>query len=260
VGRFGDLPGDGLIGAVRDWYDCWGRHGLEAREVVSSDVLSPNAAVCPRVTTRRLEAAGTWVAGAAVETDADALRPWLTHPSWKRDVVPVCDTPASMGHSDPLTFLLYRLGLAHGWEFVGRRAVPGPVEAGYAPRVELPSGTVLSPARWWLEAPHVSELATLDGPERYMAWRDHAERLGLPRAVWVVTDPALEAIPSYLATSSPISVDALFDRVQVEELEFFEVHGDCDTQVCVDEAGRRYACEVAVVWRDDTYWPRVRPA
>jgi hypothetical protein len=265
AGRFGALLSRGgteagLFRAVRDWYGSWARHGIEAREVVGRDVTNPSAALCPLVTSRRLDTAGTtaWRTDAVVVTDAVALRPWLTHPSWDRDVVPVCDTAATMGAEDPLSFLLYRLALAHGWEFTARRVLPGPVAAGYAPRIELPSGDVLSPARWWLGRSDVAELVRLDGGDQYLAWRGHVERLGLPAAVWVVTASRGEATPQYLLTTSPLAVSALFARLPAVELEFFEVHGDPTDQLVVDEAGRRYASELAVLWRDDTYWPRVR--
>jgi Lantibiotic dehydratase, N terminus len=260
--RFEPLLAEGeepspLASAARDWLGSWERAGVEPVEVVGADPLNPSVAVRPVVTRTRLDttAAGQRIAEVSVGVTPGEARPWLCRKGSAGRLVPVYTSTATVGLEDPCSAVLFRLAMGHGWEFVGRRLVPELVGLRGIPRIELPGGTVVSPARWWLEADAVEELLGLRGVDRYLAWRRQVGRLGLPERTWVALDPDPARPLQFLRTDSPLDVDCLFRRIAWPfRLELVEVHGDPDEWPVQDEEGQHYASEVALTWADDTYW------
>lgn len=259
--RFEPLLAEGeepsrLAAAAWDWLRSWERAGAEPVEVVGADPLNPSVAVRPVVTRSRLDAtAGRSLAEVSVRATPGEMRPWLCREGSGGRLVPVYTSAAAIGLEDPCSAVLFRLAMGHGWEFVGRRLVPELAGLRRTPRIELPGGTVVSPARWWLEADTVEELLRLRGVDRYLAWRRQAKRLGLPERAWVALDPDPERPLLFLRADSPLGVDCLFRRIPTPlRLELVEVHGDPHDWPVQDEEGRHYASEVALTWADDTYW------
>ncbi|MFC4905716.1 lantibiotic dehydratase [Actinomadura gamaensis] len=247
-----------LAAAVRDWYASWPSRTARAMEITGADAPGLNVASRPPVTPRRLDSAGA--DRTVVRVDRERLLPWLADPAWGDALVPVYNSSAAIGGRDPRGFVLHRLALGHGWEFLCRRLLPRPAPGGRVPRVELPSSAVLSPARWCLGEQAVAEMLAPAEPSRYLAWRALADGLGLPETVWASVEDDPEAPPLYLITTSPLAVAALLHRLEERPrpVELFEVHGTERSWAECGDTGRRYSCELAVTWHDSGYWEKVR--
>ncbi|MEV4257433.1 hypothetical protein AB0J52_30115, partial [Spirillospora sp. NPDC049652] len=251
-----------LTAAVRDWYASWPSGTAQPVEIAGSDTPNPNAAGRPSVTVHRLTAPQRTdeTGRMTVRTDRGRLRPWLADPARGDALVPVYNSSAAIGGRDPRGFVLHRLALGHGWEFVCRRLLPRPVPGGHVPCVELPSSAVLSPARWCLDERALTEMLALDEAGRYLAWRTLADDLGLPGTVWAAVEDDPEAAPLFLLTESPLAVAAMLRRLEERprSIEFFEVHGSPEQWVECADTGHRFACELVVTWHDRSYWEKVR--
>ncbi|WP_026416461.1 lantibiotic dehydratase [Actinomadura oligospora] len=250
-----------LAVAVRDWYASWPSGTAQAIEIAGADTPNPNAAARPAVTAHRL-ASTTHTAETdrtVVQVDGRRLLPFLRDPSRGEALVPVYNSSAAVGGRDPRGFVLHRLALGHGWEFLCRRLLPPPAPGGHLPRIELPSSAVLSPARWALDEGRLAEMLARDEANRYLSWRAFADGLGLPETVWATVEDDPEAPPLFLLTQSPLAVAALLRRLEERPrpVEFFEVHGTPQNWVECAETGDRFSCELAVAWHDRTYWKKV---
>ncbi|MCP2336564.1 lantibiotic dehydratase [Actinomadura rupiterrae] len=246
-----------LAVAVRNWYASWPPRTAQAMEVAAADPPSLNVATRPTVTERRLISTDD-TTKTVVRTES--LRPWLEDPGRGDALVPVCNSAAGVGGWDLRGFVLHRLALGHGWEFICRRLLPRPAPGTRIPRIELPSSAALSPARWTLGERDLNEILDLDEADRYLAWRARAEDLGLPDAVWTVIEDDPEAAPLFFMTTGPFAVAAMLHRLeeQPRPVEFFEAHGAAQPWIECPDTGHRYACELAVTWHDTRYWKKVR--
>ncbi|MEU7141630.1 lantibiotic dehydratase [Nocardia sp. NPDC046473] len=255
--RFGPLLAESVLGAaIREWYDTWPAHARPL-EVAGFDSAAPNTAVRPELTGR---------GGAPPETpnrllnmiigcDGHQSRP-LLRDGEGGGFVPVYNSAAAIAGTDPVGFVLHRLALGHGWEFLCRRLLSEAIGPGYSPRIQLPSAAVLSPARWYLDAEVVAELLSMDDADRYLAWRARAEDIDLPEYAWAVIESDPEAPPLFLDTASPLACSALWHSIggRPRTLEFIEVHGQPGDWLACADSGERYASELAVTWHDEDYW------
>jgi hypothetical protein len=255
----GTLPDGTLSDALARELARWHRSGVRAVEIVGSDPANLNTAVRPPAVPLRLDphgATGLRPAGVTVRIAQD--RPWLHCAGLDAPLVPVYGSAAAIGGEDTCSRLILQLAMAHGWELLslGSPLLAGRRDWPHLPRVVLPGGTVLSGERWSLDRGAVATLAGRDGPEQYLEWRAHAERLGLPGIVWVgsAEDPDPERL--VLRTDSPLAVRYLFREVAraPAALEFVEAHGEPATWPVRDARGRHHLAEVAVSWFDDTHW------
>jgi hypothetical protein len=264
VSRWGDLLGDetgagALSGALAAELGRWDRSGVRAVEVVGADPANLNAAVRPPVVPLRLEphgATGLRLADLSVRMEHD--RPWLHCAGTDVRLVPVYGSAAAIGNEDACSRLLLQLAMAHGWELL---SLGSPLLAErrswtHVPRVVLPGGTVLSAQRWSVDRRTVAALAGREGPEQYVEWRRHADRLGLPATVWVgaAEDPDPER--QVLRTDSPLAVRSLLLEAAraPRALEFVEAHGEPSEWPVRDAQGRHHLAELAVSWFDETHW------
>ena len=263
MSRFTDLltaptPWTSLAESIRHWYTSWEQYGFLAAEIVGADPVNPNAAIRPVLTRSRLAPGGSDFALSDffIESAPGEFRPWIRSDSSGLRLIPVYNCTARIGVRDAASDILYRLALAHGWEFFCRRLFPANQSSERIPRLLAPRGTVLSPTRWFLREADVEELLRLDELHRFISWLGHARRLGLPNCVRVATSSGPESPLLYLPITSPLAMRALFSKVvkRPTELEFVEDHTEPDEWLLKDEHGLHYSSEVVVGWRDPSYF------
>ena len=182
------------------WFYSWSDHGFEAVEVVGADPANPNAAVGRDLPLRRIgPVPGSLDPASLTVHVADDGRPFLRHQP--RDgrgpdtemLIPVHLHPAAVGRTNPLSAGLWRLAQSQGWEWLGLGLplLPAEIEASRSaplPRLELTEGAVLSSRRWVIDIAELTALAVIRGAEGYLGWRALADRLGLPRLVFIRID------------------------------------------------------------------------
>ena len=189
--------------------------GIVAAEIVGSDPVSLNTAVQPWIARCRLEPHGTSLAGLRLELEPGSLRPWVIGARGER-IFPAYHSAAAIGGVDPCSWLLFRLAMGHGWEFMSFGFPALAQERAswlHLPRLVLPGGTVLSAERWTIDGKTLRAIRACDEPGRYLAWRAEAERLGLPDLLRVRWDRHPGAAPVLMRTDSPLAVSSLFLRV-----------------------------------------------
>jgi hypothetical protein len=130
----------------------------------------------------------------------------------------------------------------------------------HVPRVELPGGTVLSGEQWCLDREAVRALTTCSGSARYLAWREHVERLALPERVWVGPADGFDPERLLLCSDSPLVVHCVFEELARDPhaVVFVEAHGDPSEWPVRDEQGGHHVAEFAVSWFDDEHWSALR--
>ena len=191
---------------------------MPAADVAGSDPADLNTAIRPRISSTRLEPHGrgeSSLHGLRLELDAGSLRPWVIDRNGKRMLL-TYQSAAAIGATDPCSWLLFRIAMGHGWEFVSFGFPALPAERStwhHLPRLVLPGGTVLSAERWTIPGETLRAISMCDESGRYLAWRAEAERLGLPPVVRVRWDPHPAASPILLRTDSPLAVSSLFTRL-----------------------------------------------
>ena len=197
------------VDELRRRADTLQRRGVVMADVVGHDAGNRNAAARPPLTPHRLEAHGrTATSLADLRLDLDAHgRPWIVDPNGQR-LLPTYQSAATIGATDPCSWLLLRLAMAHGWEFVSFGFPALPAERSrwhHLPRLELGGGTVVSAERWTIPGETLRRLAAADDVERYLEWTAEVKRLGLPTFVRVRWDPHPAAPPVLTATASPLT-------------------------------------------------------
>ena len=248
-----------LTDEVEKWYASWTAHGFAAAEVTGTDVLNPNAGTRPRLGSCQLGAGdGETLTCLVVGASASGARPWLRTGTDGRRLLPVYNCTGRIGASDACSDVLYRLALGHGWEFTCRRLFPRDEARIHIPRLVLPGGVALSPARWFLGREQVEALLCLEGVHRYTAWLGHVRRLGLPERVRVATESGAEEPLLYMPVTSTLAVASLLAKIAARprSLEFVEDHSGPHEWSIVDDHGAHYASEIVVGWRDASYLQR----
>ena len=237
-----------------------GDRGVVAADVVGSDAPDLNTAVRPRTGAIRLEPHGrgeSSLHGLRLELDAVSRRPWVIDRDGNR-MLPTYQSAAAIGGVDPCSWLLFRLAMGHGWEFVSFGFPALPAERStwhHLPRLVLPGGTVLSAERWTIPGETLRAIASCDETERYLAWRAVAEGLGLPPVVRIRWDPHPAASPILLRTDSPLAVTSLFTRLPSDapRLIVTELAGGVEAHCVESPDGGHHLAELAVSWVDDNY-------
>src|SRR5207248_1314908 len=176
-------------------------------------------------------------------------------------LLPTYQSAATIGATDPCSWLLLRLAMAHGWEFVSFGFPALPAERSrwhHLPRLELGGGTVVSAERWTIPGETLRRLAAADDVERYLEWTAEVKRLGLPTFVRVRWDPHPAAPPVLLRTDSPLAIRSLFLRLPPDtpRLVVHELVGGLDANAVRWPDGGRHMAELAVSWVDDSYFER----
>jgi hypothetical protein len=251
IGRFTTVIGTEAAEALRQRLGRW---PVPPAELVGRDVSNLNASVRPALTPTRLVPDAELL----VELDPGTRRGYV----WSEGerLVPVYNSAAIIGGSDPATLLLRTLAMSHGWEFVAMGFPALEAERahwGCLPRLVLADGTVLSPRRWTLGRGLIERVRG----GGYLAWRAIVAERGLPD--WLLVryevDPA--AAPLLVRADSPLALSALLARVpdDTERLVITELPGNPATWPLVDDAGGHHRAEIAVTWFDDAYWQRAQP-
>ena len=227
--------------------------GAVPAEVVSGDTFNPNAALRPSLTDSRLDADGaTGLPPRLLEVTADQTddepRLVLRRVGDGAPLLPVFNSGAALGATDPLSALLSQLAFSQGWEFVsfGLPALPAEVESwGHLPRLRSPGGVVISPERWTIPAETVAALCAASGPERHRLWRREARRRGLPSLVQARSTPHEPEL--LFPTDSPLALRCLFDTLggEAPPLVLSELTGE---GLLVDANESRYLAELGVTW------------
>jgi hypothetical protein len=254
-----DGGGAALVDEIRKWYASWPAAGFAAAEITGADVMNPNAGTRPPLGVCRIDAAGeNALAALVVGASAAGTRPWLRRKPQDTRLLAVYNCTGRIGAEDACSEALYRLALGHGWEFTCRRLFPRDETQERLPRVILPSGVTLSPARWFLCQEQVNTLLQLNGVQQYSAWLACARQLGLPDRVRVATESGPEEPLLYVPVTSPLAVRALLSKIAARprSLEFVEDHADPGEWAIVDGHGNHYASEFVVCWHDPSYFAR----
>jgi hypothetical protein len=241
------------------------RVGVTLVDIAGRDAQNPNAGLRPAVTPRVLDphaGEGLRPRDLQLVIEPRTYRPWLRTADTNALIAPVYHSGAAIGGSDACSRALYGLAMAHGWEFISFGFPATRAERTrwhHLPRLLLPSGAVLSPERWSLDRDTVTSLAGCRDGERYLAWREAADRLGLPSLVRVRWGPGTTEL--LLRTDSPLALRCLFDSVAARAscLVFTELPGTPSDWPVRDEAGRHYAAELGVAWHADGYWQATAP-
>ncbi|MDP9441593.1 MAG: hypothetical protein M3P34_05335, partial [Actinomycetota bacterium] len=180
-------------------------------------------------------------------------RVWVRRPGRGSRERPIYDATTLIGRDDRCSAALLAAAMTHGWELVAWGFPVLPAERyrwHHLPRLDLPGGTVLSGERWLFPPEVVATLRALSGYDRYQAWRDEAERRGLPEFAllrWELNPTAPELL---FPTASPLAVRALFDRLPAGAgpLVLGEVPEAVRSSPVIDAGGGHHIAELAVTW------------
>jgi hypothetical protein len=186
-------------------------------------------------------------------------RPWLRRQGVEQLLAPVHNSAAVIGTTDPCSNFLELVANAHGWDLTAYRYPVldlDDVRVREIPRSILPGGAVLSPRRWIVGNSSLRPVIETKGSARYFEWRRLAEVLRLPELVYVRASANTPEI--LIQCDSPMAVDAVLDRIppDARSMVITELAGEPDDWPVMDQEGRHYLSELAVIWYDQDYWGR----
>ena len=248
----GDRPPS--LSALQDALADVASTGLKPLSVFTSP-LNLNAALGPSVVPDRLESDDTPVLRSLTVRWTGDDRPVLSDGT--STYLPLSETVATSDAADRSATLLSALAAAHGWEWLAGGFLALPAErAGWRrlPRVQLPSGSVLSARRWTIEGDELESILDAGSDAaRYLAWREVVKGRGLPETMLVRTgtrpdDPSLP-----VESSSPLCLRAMLGPRRPERLVISELPGRVSDWPVRDVDGKHYLTELALVWFDRSY-------